>query len=67
MKWAKCKARDLGVPLISKEVGISKEEVKRVSYTGDVQYLGGGAPFVYSDALGGILNGPCTVKGFYVL
>ncbi len=45
------KAKKMGLPLVSNEIG------KGPSYPGTVKYLGGDIPFIYSDACGGIKNG----------
>ena len=59
--WAKEKAKKVGIPLVSKEVG------KGEPYPGTVEFLGGFAPYVYSDASGGIFKGPFKTRGCHIL
>ena len=59
--WAIEKAKKMGIPLVSKEVGEGKP------YQGTVEFRGGFAPFVYSDASGGVLSGPFKTKGCHIL
>jgi hypothetical protein len=58
---AKEKADSLNVPLISLEVGSG------VPYRGRVEYLGGLAPFIYSDAAGGVQKGPFQITNSHIL
>lgn len=60
-KWAVEKAKAMGVPLVSSEVG------EGTPYTGNVKFLGGRAPFMYSDASGGVMRGPFETKGTHLL
>jgi hypothetical protein len=60
-EWAKNKAKSMGIPLVSNEIG------KGVPYVGTVEAKKGFAPFVYSDASGGILSGPFSIEGCHVL
>lgn len=53
-KWAKDKAEDMGITLVSKEVHHGENEK---SYPGKIQYLGGRAPYFYSDAINGAHDG----------
>jgi hypothetical protein len=61
---AKEKANALMIPLVSKDVGKGK------AYQGNIEFLGGAAPFVYSDAAGGaagVYSGTFKVIGCHVL
>ena len=62
-KWAIEKAKTMNLSLVSKEIGMGKP------YAGKVQFLGGFAPFIYSDACGGVMNGlsEFQVAGCYTL
>ncbi|NGX43631.1 MAG: hypothetical protein K940chlam7_01929, partial [Chlamydiae bacterium] len=55
------KAKKMGVPLVSKEIGSGPR------YEGTVEFLGGPAPFVYSDATRGENSGPFKVEGCHLL
>ena len=60
--WAQEKAEKMGIPLVSREVGSGKP------YPGTVKFLGGFAPYTYSDASSeGTVNGPTTIKGCHIL
>lgn len=58
---AKEKAKAMGLCLVSQDIRTE------VPYNGTVTFLGGFAPFVYSDAGGGMQSGPFTVEDCYVL
>lgn len=59
--WAIQKAKAMQLPLLSKEVGSGN------SYTKPVEFLGGRAPFTYSDAMRGSQKGPFTIKESHFL
>jgi hypothetical protein len=62
-KWAIEKARAMGVPLVANEI----EDIMAPFYSGKVEHLGGYAPFIYSDAAGGIKEGAFTTPDCKVL
>jgi hypothetical protein len=51
-QWAVEKAKEMSIPLVAKET--SQEKL----YEGTVKHLGGLAPYLYSDASGGVKNQP---------
>ncbi len=55
-KWAVDKAKKMNIPLVSKEWG--GDDI----YVGEVQFLGGYAPFVYTDASEGVMAGPFSIN-----
>jgi hypothetical protein len=61
--WAIRKAKEMNIPLVSKEVGAGD------LYKGTVEFLGGRAPFVYTDAGGGVKNGQNSfiIEGCHLL
>jgi hypothetical protein len=60
-QWAVDKAKEMGVFLVSKEIGEGKH------YEGKVSHLGGLAPYLYSDASGGVQEGPFEIVDCHVL
>jgi len=50
-QYAKTRAKELKIPLVSKDVGDGP------AYEGSVVYLGGSSPFIYSDANKGVEDG----------
>lgn len=62
VKWALEKARAMKIPVVTKEAGLVWAQEP---YKGTVEFLGGGAPFIYSDAYQGKARGdkPFTIAG----
>lgn len=67
--WASEKAIAMGIPLVSIEVGNEVKSPYRGSdYDGNVTFLGGLAPFVYTDAGGGVHSTPFSLsKCFHII
>ena len=61
-EWAIDKAKRMNCPLVSVEVG-----AKDKPYTGKVSFLGGLAPFTYSDASQGVKPGPFETANCHIL
>ncbi len=62
-EWAIEKANTMGLSLVSKEVCTDDEP----SYQGQIKHFGGYAPYTYSDAVGGCIEGPFEVKDCKIL
>lgn len=62
-QWAIGKAKAMGVSLVAAAL----EDGSRKPYTGKVEFLGGRAPFIYSDASGGVMEGSFTTPNCELL
>ncbi len=61
-EWAIEKAKQMNCPLVSVEIGTSSKP-----YTGKISFLGGFAPYTYSDASKGVKAGPFETANCHIL
>lgn len=64
-RWATKKAEQMNIHLVS--VGSTSGENQIEQYRGSVDFLGGRAPYIYSDAGNGVQSGPFNIEKAYVL